>query len=62
MKYAVAALIATTTAHKLMTENEQKFMSYVTEYGKNYATQAEYKFRFAQFVQRIGNHEIHNSK
>ena len=62
MKFAIAALLATVAASDLMSENEYKFMAYITKYGKNYGTVAEYKFRLAIFEKRIAEHKVHNSQ
>jgi len=61
-KFAVAALLASASADQLMSENEYKFMSYITRFGKQYRTVAEYRFRLALFENRIAEHEAHNSK
>jgi hypothetical protein len=64
MKFAFA-LIASASAAKvgeLMTEGDYKFVSFVAEHGRSYATKAEYEFRSNIFQQRIAEHEIHNSK
>jgi len=62
MKFTIAALLATTSAVETMSENEYKFMSYITKFGKHYGTVAEYKFRLAIFEKRIAEHDAHNSK
>ena len=62
MKFAIALLLASASADQLMTENEYKFMSYITRFGKQYRTVAEYKFRLSLFEKRIAEHEVHNSK
>ena len=62
MKFATALLLASASADQLMSENEYKFMSYITRFGKQYRTVAEYKFRLGLFEQRIAEHEAHNSK
>jgi len=49
MKFAIAALFATASADQLMSENEYKFMSYITRFGKHYGTVAEYRFRLNLF-------------
>jgi KDEL-tailed cysteine endopeptidase len=64
MKFALA-LIATASASNvgnLMTEGDYKFVSFVAEHGRSYATKAEYQFRSAIFQSRIAEHETHNSK
>jgi hypothetical protein len=62
MKFSTALLVATASADQLMTENEYKFMSYITKFNKQYRTVAEYKFRLNLFEKRIAEHEVHNSK
>lgn len=62
MKFAVAALLAYAQAAELMNENEYKFMNFVTEHGKSYATVEEYNFRFNIFNQNLKFIEEFNSK
>jgi len=62
MKFATALLLASASADQIMSENEYKFMSYITKFGKHYGTVAEYKFRLGLFEKRIAEHEAHNSK
>jgi len=62
MKFAVALLFASASATELISENEYKFMSYITRFGKQYRTVAEYKFRLGLFEKRIAEHKAHNSK
>jgi len=62
MKFASVALIASAaSAHEIMSENMYKFMKYVGDHGKSYATKAEFDFRFAIFEQTVAEHERHNS-
>ena len=42
MKFAVAAMIASASAVELMNPVEYKFMEYISQHGKTYATVAEY--------------------
>jgi len=65
MKFAVAALIASASAYKvgeLMQESDYKFMQFVTEHGRSFATKAEYEFRSNIFRQRLAQHDAHNAK
>jgi len=48
-------------ADELLSATEYKFMSFVTEYGRSYATKAEYDFRLNQFAIRVAEHERWNS-
>jgi cathepsin L len=41
---------------------EQKFIGYITQYGKSYGTVEEYKFRLEQFARNNAIVEEHNSK
>ena len=47
---------------EIMTEEEYQFMSFISEYGRSYATKAEYQFRLAEFTKRLGQIEEHNSQ
>ena len=62
MKFTTALLLASVSSSELMRENEYKFMSYITRFGKQYRTVAEYKFRLGLYEKRIAEHEAHNSK
>lgn len=65
MKFAVAVLLGAASAYKVgetLTEQDYKFMSFVTEQGKSYGTVAEYNFRLAIFKTRLAQHEQHNSQ
>jgi hypothetical protein len=61
MKFALACLIANVSAVELMTTEDYKFMSFVSQEGRSYGTVAEYNFRAAIFKKRIAEHEAHNS-
>ena len=41
---------------------EEKFMTYVSEYGKSYGTKEEFQFRLAEFVKTLIAIEEHNKK
>ena len=41
---------------------ETEFMNFMAKYGKTYGTKAEYKFRLAQFTQKLAEIEEHNSQ
>jgi len=45
----------------MMTAEDYKFMSFVSEEGRSYGTVAEYNFRADIFKKRIAEHEAHNS-
>ena len=62
MKFAVACLLASASATELISENEYKFMSYITRFGKQYRTVAEYKLRLSLFEKRLAEHKAHNEK
>lgn len=62
MKFAAALLVASASADAIISENEYKFMGYITKFGKSYGTVAEYRFRLAQYEKRIDEHKAHNSK
>jgi len=47
---------------ELMSDNEYKFMRYITQFGKSYGTVAEYKFRLAIYEKRIAQHKEHNEQ
>jgi hypothetical protein len=49
MKYILAALVGTVAA---MSEIESAFLGYITEFGKQYNTVAEYDHRLRQFAMR----------
>jgi hypothetical protein len=56
----VGAVVATSSS-----SNELKFMEYITQFGKSYATIAEYQFRFEQFARNhneVMNHNADSSK
>ena len=55
MKFAVSALLS------LVSANEQDFLSYITKYGKSYATREEYEFRLNIFTKTVAFIEEHNS-
>ena len=64
MKFA--AIIGAAAAHNLaetglISEAEYEFMGYVTNYGRSYATKAEYNFRLAQFTKRTAEHKRWNA-
>ena len=61
MKFAVAAMIASASAVELMNPVEYKFMEYISQHGKTYATVAEYKFRLNIFAQKLKQAEEHNA-
>jgi len=44
-----------------MTSQDYEFMGYVTEYGKQYGTKAEFEFRSALFKETLAHIEQHNS-
>jgi C1A family cysteine protease len=48
-------------ADQLMTAQDYEFMSFVTEYGKTYATKAEFEFRSNLFKQELAHIEEHNA-
>jgi C1A family cysteine protease len=65
MKFAVATLFASVSAHKigeLMTETDYKFMNFVAKHGRSYGTRAEYNFRLDIFKQKVAKIEEHNAK
>merc|ERR1711924_260431 len=45
-----------------MTAYDYEFMKYITEYGKHFATKAEYEFRAAPFKENLAHIEAHNAK
>jgi len=47
---------------QLMTAQDFEFMRYVTEYGKVYATKAEFELRSALFKETLAHIEDHNAK
>jgi len=49
MKFAVAALLGTTSAYEAMRAREYEFMSFIAKHGKSYGTKAEYNFRMELF-------------
>jgi len=55
MKYA--ALIASASAMELMNPNMYKFMEYVGQHGKSYATKEEFNFRFAIYDRKLAEIE-----
>lgn len=60
MKFAVAAMIGMAGAFT-PAETEEVFLSYISQYGKSYATKAEYDFRlkiFADNLQVIADHNM----
>ena len=61
MKFAIVALVASTSAVELMSENMYGFMQFVGEHGKSYATKAEFDFRFNLFEQRVAEHKRWNA-
>jgi len=59
MKFAIVALVASATAHTndgLMSENMYKFMDFISNHGRSYATKAEFDFRFAIFEKKTAEH------
>jgi len=50
-----------TSAHELLSQTEYKFMSFITEHNRSYATKAEYDFRLNQFAIRVAEHERWNA-
>ncbi len=61
MKFTIA-MIATASATELMSHVDYKFMEFVTEHQRSYATQAEYIFRQALFAETLEIIEEQNSK
>jgi len=59
MKFAAVMGIA--AAEELLSATEYKFMNFITEHGRSYATKAEYSFRLAQFAERVAEHERWNA-
>jgi len=59
MKFA--AMMGAASAHELLSATEYKFMSFITEHGRSYATKAEYDFRLNQFAVRVAEHERWNA-
>jgi len=45
MKFALAALATAVSAHGLNADSHFKFMQYIAEHGKTYATIEEYNMR-----------------
>ena len=58
MKFGAFALIGAASA---FSETEQQFIQYIADEGKLYGTDAEYKFRLAQFEKRVAEHKRWNS-
>ncbi len=54
----LAALLATTGDS---TASDQKFLSFVAKYGKNYGTREEYEYRAALFNEHLKFVEAHNA-
>ena len=63
MKFA--ALVGAAAAHNLQNDvisaTEYQFMGFVSNYGRSYATKAEYNFRLAQFTKRVEEHQRWNA-
>jgi len=55
------ALTAAVSATNLMTSDEYAFMKYVTDFGRSYATKAEFNFRLNIFRRNLAEIEAHNS-
>ena len=53
MKISIAVLLGYVSATKLMAPEEYALMSFITEYGRSYATTAEYKFRLEIFAKKL---------
>lgn len=47
---------------ELLSEHDYKFMQFVTEHGRSYATKAEFQFRSKVFKQTMAEIEAHNSE
>ena len=58
MKFGSLSLVAGVSA---FSEVEQQFLIYISEEGKMYGTEAEYKFRLAQFEKRVAEHKRWNA-
>jgi len=59
MKFA--AIMGIAAAEELLSATEFKFMNFITEHGRSYATKAEYSFRLAKFAERVAEHERWNA-
>ena len=59
MKFATIMGVA--AAEELLSATEYKFMSFVSDHGRSYATKAEYNFRMNQFAIRVAEHERWNA-
>jgi len=60
MKFST--MIGAASATELLTQAEYKFMAFISEHGRSYATKAEYNFRLAQFAKRVAEHERWNAQ
>jgi len=49
-------------AEQELSAADYEFMRYVSEYGKHYATKAEFEFRSALFKEQLAHIEDHNAK
>jgi C1A family cysteine protease len=58
MKYILAAMVGAASA---LSEIESAFLGYITQFGKSYATMAEYEHRLAQFAQKHSFINGHNA-
>jgi C1A family cysteine protease len=60
--FAINSISQPTTAlYTAFTAQDQKFMEYVSEYGKSYGTKEEFEFRSSQFKNNFGEIMQHNS-
>lgn len=65
MKFSLLAASASAyhmTRDQVISPNEYKYMAYISKFGKQYNTVAEYKLRLALYEQRIAEAEAHNSQ
>jgi len=60
MKFATVALVASTTALE-QSEHFPAFLDFISVYGKNYATKAEFDFRFNLFEAKVTEHKEWNA-
>jgi len=61
MKTFIAAALAAAVSAVPMTETEFKFINYVSQFGKSYATVEEYEMRMSLFAERDAAIEHFNS-
>jgi len=58
----IIATLGAASAMELMQESDYKFMGFVAEHGRSYATKAEFDFRSKVFAETLKRIEEHNSE